>query len=846
MNTADDLRPRGRLLESIDCTGEYPADRYFAQGKTEVCQSPAGRYRQAEGRPLARFGYRFAVEHAGQPHLALIRYPDDRRRFMCIMDGTCYDLTTGVFTGGAQPLSNRMLELRQVFWPRWQDCSIVFTTWSHGEPAAAASVEVYQLEPLPVLDVPGDPGDGSRRELGIQYEDPCGTGASEGATSREEWVEHVAAYMRYSGQKLLVYPLVWYHGPQYPSTREPADAFDLVVGRDRRQYVRWTTRPPEWVAPLLERFGREGLEFQASLTLLRLGSLMAQMNTDPEAVNRGAETINNLLWQGQVQSGTSDWTVVYNVRNYPALLDYYAAGRDMKDFPWAYGERGGPHPAPLFNPLHPQVQEAVVGVVREIAQRYGGYPAFTGISLNLWHATILWFASLHAGYDDVTVNAFAADTGIEVPGDSGDPSRFGQRYEFLTFVCRPAWIEWRCRRVRDLVRRIRDAIVEARPDLRLVLTLWDETTVPQTLGWTRAAHQLHSRPNTVQLYREGGLDAGLFRDEPGVELDLSLGNTRDRGGHPRHSTSGVEAPLEATTMYRDHDFLDRESLQAIAAQRRPGVFVFNCWVEAWGEHRWFPCEPGDEPSRDLALMSGQPAEGLFRMNSKYPEDGFWWDSQLRITPPFQGGVHFLEPYAHAVAELDACRITRGGLFLDKAHSEELQGFARAFRSLPRERFATVGTRTDPVALRTLVREGRRFFYLVNREYYPVEVEVQFDRAPKGLVDLASNQKLRGRRSWRLAMGPYALRSFAVAPEVGLRGFVATPPADLAAALLADAAQAVRDLESLVARGRHVPGMDQMTRELQAAVAEGRLAWLRRALAGYVVRKCRQVLAEPAS
>ena len=88
--------------------------------------------------PLSRFGYRFQIEHIGRPHVAVIRYPDDKRRYMCIMDGTCYDLTTGVFTGWAQPLSGTMLELRQVFWPRWKDCSIVLMTWGEGEPAAAA------------------------------------------------------------------------------------------------------------------------------------------------------------------------------------------------------------------------------------------------------------------------------------------------------------------------------------------------------------------------------------------------------------------------------------------------------------------------------------------------------------------------------------------------------------------------------------------------------------------------------------------------------------------------------------------------------------------------------------
>ena len=136
------LRAEGathRIVAAFDCTKEYPADQYFAQGKVRVVASSAGRYREAEAKPLSRFGYRFAIEHIGKPHLAVIRYPDDKRRFMCVMDGTCYDLTTGVFTDFAQPASGKMLELRQVFWPRWKDCSIVFMTWGNGEPAAAAT-----------------------------------------------------------------------------------------------------------------------------------------------------------------------------------------------------------------------------------------------------------------------------------------------------------------------------------------------------------------------------------------------------------------------------------------------------------------------------------------------------------------------------------------------------------------------------------------------------------------------------------------------------------------------------------------------------------------------------------
>lgn len=827
----------GRLLASIDCTKDFPPEQFFANGATRVVETAAGRYREADGKSSARLGYRFAIERVGRPHVAVIRYPDDKRRYMCIMDGTCYDLSTGVFTDWAQPLSGRMLELRQVFWPRWKDCSITFLTWGQGEPAAVASIEIYELDSLPPLQVPGDPGDGSRREIGIQYEDPCGTGASEGAMTRSEWIERLVTYARHSGQNLLVYPLVWYHGPQFPSAREPSDGFDVIVGADRKQYVRWTTHPADWYASLMERFGREGLTFQGSLTLLRLGSLLKKMNVDLDAIKAGADTFNNMLWNNQVQASPQDWTLEYNARNFPSKI----AGT-IKSTGWAYGEKpGGPYPpGPMFNPLHPTVQEAVIGLAKEIAERYARFPAFKGISFNLWHATILWFASLHSGYDDYTTALFQKETGIKVPVDAKSPERFAKRYEHLNFYCQPAWIEWRCQKIRDLIRRIRDVVVAARPDLRVTLTIWDETTVPQLLGWASTATQLYARPTTAELYRDGGLDFRLYKNEPGIELDLGCGNSRDRGGHPPHPADGVNTPIECACMYRDHDFLDTETLHAMASQARPGAFIFNCWVESWGEHKWFAADPSDAQAKELAIMDGKPAEGIFRINSIYPPDGFWWDSQLRITPAFPAGVHFLEPYAHAVAELDALRVTRGGLFLDKAHTAELRHFAAAYRALPRKKFETVGSTTDPVVVRTLLHNGKRYFYLVNRDYYPVRVALEFTRSPGKVQDLSKGTTLRASRHWELTLGPYELRSFAIAHHVGLAGFTPKAPADIADALLADGRQALRDLDAARAAGWLIPGMEEMRDDIERAIATQRLAWLRRALTSYIVRKCREI------
>lgn len=855
----------GSLLAVIDCTQEHPPQEYFAHGEVKVVETRAGRYREAEAVPLSRFGYRFSIQKIGQPHLAIIYYPDDKRRFMCIMDGTCYDLTTGVFTDWAQPLSGKMLEARQIFWPRWNDCSIVFMTWGEGEPAAASRIEIYQLDDLPPLSVPSDPGDGSRRELGIQYEDPCGTGTSEGAQNREEWLERVIAYARHTGQKLFVYPLAWYHGPQFPSKKEPSDTISGVVARDRTQYCRWTTHPEDWYARMLQRFEEEGLEWQASLTLLRLGSLMEKMNTDLEAIKAGADTINNMLWNDLVRKGTGDWTVTWNARFLARIADKLEPGiaRQLfssqpgeRDFPppFPYGERHtiGNHPGPIFNPLHPIVQEAVLELVKEIVDRYGQYSAFKGISFNIYASSMLWFGCLHAGYDDYTVRLFETETGITVPVDRSAPDRFSQRYHYLTASCRRAWIAWRCRKIREFFRRMRDEIVARRPDLRMTITLWQETVVPHllaplaspyqpALGAVAAAHQLHARSNTVQLCREGGIDLELLRDEPGIEVDLEMGNPRDRGGHGPNPTEGVNMPLEQTCMYRDHDFLDQQSLDAMAAHRSPGVFIFNCWVEAWGKHVWSRCDPDDPNKAELAWLDGKPAEGFVKVNSEYPKDGFWWESQLRITPPFPAGAHFLEPYAHAVAELDACRITRGGLFLDKAHTELIQRFARAYRALPKRKFETVGTSTDPVAVRKLACDSRRYFYLINREWYPVEVKLAFDRSPASVIDLATDQSVAASERWHLELGSYELRSLATDRAVDLVGFVATPPAEIARSLIEEGEKSLCQLDELRAQGKFIPGMESIEHGIRSAIEQGRLAWLRRALTGYHVRKCRELL-----
>ncbi len=825
--------PHLRLIKRFDCTQIYTADTYFSYGDVHVTSSEAGKYREAEAKPLSRFGYRFSVKSVGKPHLVVVRYPDDKRRFMCMMDGTSYDLTIGTFTGVKQPLTHKMQEIRKIFWPRWNDCSIVFMTWGNGEPAAVADIQIYELDDLPALNINKNRGNIPTRELGMQFEDPCGMTFSMGAYTEQEWLDRTISYMQYTGQNLLTYPIVWYHGPLYPSKCEPSGLAESVAAPDRTIYARWTSDLTDWVDVLLKKFEKENLEFQGALTLLRLGSLMKDMNINLDSIKAGKETYNNMLANDQVQSSTADWTVEYNVLNY----EKQTAGT-LKE--WAYGEHDGPFgKGPMFNPLHPTVQKAILNLTAEIANRYGKSPVFKGISINMWHATILWFFSLQSGYDDYTVNLFEKETGVKIPVDQKAPDRFSKRYNYLTSNYQKQWVNWRCEKIRELIRKMRDVLVRVRPDLRLTLTMWTETTIPGWFGTPgKPEHQIFARKSLYQLYREGGLDVKLYSNEPGIDIDYSMVPSRDRDGW---STLGADLPLERTCSFHDHDFLDKETLETVGKQEYPSAFIFDCWVEAWGKYSHHPCATNDQQAKDLQVMWGKPAEGIRQSISKYPEDNFWWNSQSRITPHFQGGSYYMEYFAHALAELDACRITRGGLFTDTGHSEMIQKFAKAYRTLPAQKFKTVGTTTDPVAIRSLVIHGERYLYLINREYYPVEVSVRFGSNPSQLTDLTNSEKIKVNKDWRLTLQPYELRSLKMSSANEIDHFTTTVPSEILVDLNGKVLHAETVADSLQKKNISLPvGTAQLLLNIRIALKKGRYAYVRHALDSYPVQKVIQL------
>ena len=825
---------QGTLITTINCTKDFPPEAYFQHGDVHVVESQIGNYREAEGKPLSRFGYRFAIKNPGKPHLAVVRYPDDKRREMCMMDGTTYDLTEGVYTGYNQPLTGKMQEIRRIFWPRWQDCSIVFMTWGTGEPAAVAGIQIFELDNLPAMNQPEPDDKTPRRTIGIQFEDPCGKGMSLGALTPQEWQERMIAYMRYSGQNLLTYPLVWYHGPHYPSEIEPSQDLGMIAAPDRKMYGFSTTKPVDWVSPMLEEFGKQGLKFKGAMTLLRLGSLMKEMNIDIESIQSGKETYNNMRQDNKVQDGTQDWTVPYNAMNSPGI--------EIQTGKAAYGERSGTcSKGPMFNPLHPKVQKAILSLIKEIAQKYGKYPAFQGISLNVWHSTICWFATPEIGYDDYTVNLFNHETGIQIPGDPTAADRFATRYAFLMKYHRDRWLDWRCAKINTLFRSMRDTLVSVRPDMELSLSLWAETTVSQLLGTPdKADHQLYARKTTYDLYRDGGIDVRLLQNEPGISVDYVFTPSRDRDSW---GTDGVNMKLEKLCMFRDHDFLDDFSLSAMKESRTPSAFIFDSWMEAWGKYTNFAYQNDDPRVKEYAKSWAVPEDQIRHHNSEYPKDGFWWNWQFRITPPFPVGAHYLEYYAQALAELDAMEITRGGLFLDSGHAEIIQPFARAYRTLPAIKFDTVGTSTDPATVRTQVCNDKRYVYLVNREYYPVQVKLKLSNSTVEAKDLSTSQKITiDTANNTIALAPYELKVFTLTQDVQIHDFEATVPAEISEPLIHNAEATLQQIDHLMSHNIILPtGTDKMTGIVKEALAKKQYSRLRHSLDSYIIKKCGELV-----
>ena len=468
------------LLEVNAATQEPVAE----VGGTQVVDSPLGAYREGGDRATNRFAMDFMVEDVNEPHVAVIRYPDDKSRSMEIMlqdfgDPLDFQVHSGVFTGEEYPTTCGMQEYRAVFWPRTARQAFTFMTAEDGYPAAVHDIKIYRLHSFGVSSRQGEyTGSEQARSSGLYYEDPVlfhSFGTGQDRDSFMLATDRLVHYMRSFGQTEFEYPLVWYGGALYGTTVEAFEP-DIDGGQGG---VR--PHPPGFPVYLLKRLAENGIKFTAGLHSHTFPSLNPYAITDWERIGQGEDTVININKEGKLRYG-------------------YWHGAD-----------------PNYNAADPRVMEAVNQTVDEIAQRYGHEPAFDGISLVIAKHKLYSFGSIASGYNDSNLERFQKTSGIEIPVyNRGDPERFRRSYEWLMAnpEAKKAWIDWRCEVLYAHYAAMADRLAEVRSDLKLKINLFVHLTHND-----RLADYLNEPP--VEVMREMGIDPALYGDHPNIVFNYT-------------------------------------------------------------------------------------------------------------------------------------------------------------------------------------------------------------------------------------------------------------------------------------------------------------------------------------
>lgn len=629
------------------------------------------RYQRAPG--IARhalpepswFAYTLTGLAPQQRYRIEVDYPDDGWRTfgMALRESAplSYPVAVGVDTGGEFPLSHTMQTLSLTAWPRASDPRLTFMTAHEGSKAACARIRVFGAETPERLDeakLKGFRRFVSWQEEGANFGSLFGPAddTTRGQRSAiERWAEAASAV----GASTLMPTVVVYSFALYPSRFNVA--FSNPASDNLRRLMLVAEKYRLGVIPEVHPRSDE----------------LAFGRDDPRAIP------DNVLLD---KNGLSNFfTADGKTRNYP----------------------------PYFNPLSTRNEEWYVGMIGELADRYKDSPAFEGISLRLmqWaNPALNNLVNLDWGYDDTTVKLFMRDTGSSVPlGDADDPKRFAIRHAWLTGPGRQAWVEWRCRKIANLIRRIRDRVRLARPDLKLYINAFvdSEGLAPDFSS--------AGGPTMASRLREGGIDPTLLNAIDGVVL-LNAAN--------RYGRREADALRRG---YRD-TLIDPSALSVLRRKGEGGEFLTTQnYLEA----------------TDAII----PPDRLgFPSNTKRTWAGIVANPSGRLA---------LERYAIQLAETDAVTLGDGG----NGYSfgpPIVREFMANFRRLPARRFDDHPTAVDPVTVRGLADRGSYYFYAVNRERYPVSVDLRLAKSAT-VTRLADDKAvtMEGGRL-RLNLRPYEL------------------------------------------------------------------------------------------
>jgi hypothetical protein len=700
----------------------------YTSGEDRVVEASFGSYRESgkngyfQKRFFDRhpeqtdyFAYSLNLPAIQEPYLVEVDYPDDAERTFTISlvekDVNPYSLDSGIKTGGSYAPTGQTQTHQMFFYPRQTDPRLLFLNWHTGQRAAVKEIRIYRVDSgFPALAQPT-----SGRRFGIYFEEPLRFTTYFGAlpvgntwetilSSAERW----AHWSRFIGANFWQQTIAAYQSMMWPAETIPgygmADEDGIgVIGP-------FTSREPlrkDLLRLMLLVCEKYGLDFIGEIHIPG----------------------NEILLRALDRRFGGDGNLSDNVANKPWLL----ASKD--------GVLGVRDPQlPYFNPIHPAVQDWVLSVVKEIAERYKDSQAFKGVAIRLigWSFSS-WqsFPSIHWGYDDYTVALFEKEKGIHIPVPSGATDRFASRYRWLMDHAYEDWVSWRASKIRQYYKKIARVLIDARSDLRLYVHVFGPNYSPKEFdfGRSEARTAIWDEKGWLKMIREAGIDPALYKQDQEIMFGDSF-------AYPE----GIYAwgPRDVLAAFQRDIAYDVQPIEEFAKTLNSGRVASVNFFNEYAEADFFPERIGVKKTSQYQCNNNRICAA--------------------INP---AGHHVLARYANAIANGNVTMMSDGGLGYVLGQPDYLREFLAEYRSLPDIGMSPYPNSGDPVALWSGVDQGHRYFYLVNRADYPIGVGLRFGGGT--VLKLLSSGKslaVAGDGRLNLTLRPYQLVALGNATDDG--------------------------------------------------------------------------------
>lgn len=709
----------------------------LGNGRIGPLQHPLGQLVQLRPAPNAQDAsweaYTLPINRPGLPHLLEVDYPSDVPQTMGISiiepNASGAVMPIGLDSGvdvtdeiAGEKSAPRWEHHRLVFWPRTKTPMVLITNRRANSAAVYGKIRVWSGgQRLPRAF----PGRGPRPErLLAAYLDRPLFPETFGATdppgslsdlSVDDWVTfyeggtRLVEYLHYAGHTGLMLAALADGSAIYPSRLvEPTPRYDtglfLPAGQDP---VR-----KDVLELLFQLFDREGLQLVPAI------EFAAPLPELEDLLRRGGPEAEGVRWIGP---DGAPWT------------ERFQPVRGL---------------APYYNTLHPRVQEAMLRVVGELAERYAEHLSFTGLGL---HLSAYGYAQLPGpdwGLDDLTIARFQQDTRIQVPGAVGDPARFAQRAAFLSGEARKEWLAWRADQLSRFHRRVAAELVRHRPGARLYLAGAESLSGEES---QRELQPTLGRRLTIgEALLSVGIDARRYAEDGEIVL------LRPERIAPQWSLAGGAVDLEIGQMSDADRYWSELSV--------PGSLLFHV-------------------PQELRLPS-------FDEKSPFRPTYTWLLAQ-----PAPSGAQNRRRFVRSLAAIDAQAMFDGGWQLPLGQEGAMRELIAAFRQLPAERFRRVpeppgGPSAQPVTVRVATRGNFTYAYVVNDAPFSTTLRVGVD-APascsveelSGLRRIAPLAREGQKTVWTAELRPYDLLAVRFSlPDIKLYGPQASWPSEVRLAL----------------------------------------------------------------